>query len=514
MKKSITFFLFLNFLLVALPLFSGQAPWGVMDDYVEPRNKEIPLEKFLSGKIIYYFMEEEDGQPAPELAEQMANQSLFLRAVNAWPAYALQQIEKAGRTEEFADLLPLLKQKPNLQRTNDRKQADVQVLFASPSELRSNCDETALACFIFNKLIIVPEVVTYHDKSTNYNEVLSSLIHEVGHFYGMADQYYNGAEKNASAVYSTSDRIDSDNSLMAYSKKLSCDDADGFINLIDITQNRLKGQFSPRAQKGWQSFCDDTLYKKAKVVNRKSYSIGNRTHEYDADGNLKHTHYQAPFFYHQVPLSHLRENRYFMRTLTGDWKLTFYEDEIVFENGKNILSAKREERVDGIHWTFPFMEEDATVTLQENTCRTNLHFDNAFSIFTFFDEQEKIYRTEGMLWNLSNKKSTINTLLTNQSDKLIAYLDSEPAFGEKGVCSLKYDFSPLMTLEGEEITFVDNEVMKKLTADKKLPRTALLLGAIDLCKKMKTQELQRKSSLEESSQFCNFFRNMEEKFYK
>ena len=71
-----------------------------------------------------------------------------------------------------------------------------------------------------------------------------------------------------------------------------------------------------------------------------------------------------------------------------------------------------------------------------------------------------------------------------------------------------------MTLEGEEITFVDNEVMKKLATDKKLPRTALLLGAIDLCKKMKTQELQRKRYLEESSHYCNFFRNMEEKFYK
>jgi len=83
----------------------------------------------------------------------------------------------------------------------------------------------------------------------NEHEVIGVLVHELGHFYGLGDQYREGVE-NASLTHSTSDRIDGTDSIMSSGYDLRCDDVDGFINLIDFALFKRQGSYSARAKQG------------------------------------------------------------------------------------------------------------------------------------------------------------------------------------------------------------------------------------------------------------------------
>lgn len=82
--------------------------------------------------------------------------------------------------------------------------------------------------------------------------------HEMGHFFGLADQYED--KKNMNKVRSLLRTEPGDvvfgglPSVMAKSTTLTCDDLEGFINAVDFIWG-MEGKNSPRVQNGWKSLC-------------------------------------------------------------------------------------------------------------------------------------------------------------------------------------------------------------------------------------------------------------------
>lgn len=82
--------------------------------------------------------------------------------------------------------------------------------------------------------------------------------HEMGHFFGLADQYED--KKNMNKVRSLlrtepGEVVFGDlPSVMAKSATLTCDDLEGFINAVDFIWG-MEGKNSPRVQNGWKSLC-------------------------------------------------------------------------------------------------------------------------------------------------------------------------------------------------------------------------------------------------------------------
>ncbi|MBR5609657.1 MAG: hypothetical protein IKW63_05340 [Elusimicrobiaceae bacterium] len=280
MKNHIAF-LFL-FFFSALSLSAAQ--WGVLDDFVqapqEQREADYAMDKFLSGQKVYYYIHH---PTTGDLQSDIKYNQLIVESIKIWPAFVRQNIINSGREQEFSDIMPLLIRGIFLQKTNSEEYADIKVLFKQQSEVYSVCGKDAAGCFSeYEKRITLPIL---SENSAKESEVVNILTHEVGHFYGLADQYKNGAG-NSSLTHATSDRIDSNFSIMAQGDYLGCDDVDGFINTIDLALAKRNGSYSARAQKGWKSFCDDTMYKNAKVLNKKDYGVGNTTYKYDSEGNI------------------------------------------------------------------------------------------------------------------------------------------------------------------------------------------------------------------------------------
>lgn len=82
--------------------------------------------------------------------------------------------------------------------------------------------------------------------------------HEMGHFFGLADQYED--KKNMNKVRSLLRTEPGEvvfgglPSVMAKSATLTCDDLEGFINAVDFIWG-MEGKNSPRVQNGWKSLC-------------------------------------------------------------------------------------------------------------------------------------------------------------------------------------------------------------------------------------------------------------------
>ena len=212
---------------------------------------------------------------------------------NTWLKDTKQMIIDENRQEEFADIMPILSKEVSLIKVSDDKDADISIIFASPKLIKQICGDDAFGCeqTILGKMILPNNFSNGEDS----NKTQAITTHEIGHLYGLVDQYNNiySRYSNPKDFHYTSYRIGKYNSLMAaYSRpNLACDDVDGFINLIDLTsylknkqennafQNEPDDKYwSKRAKNGWASFCNgkrnakgelfiNEFYKKAKLAH-------------------------------------------------------------------------------------------------------------------------------------------------------------------------------------------------------------------------------------------------------
>mgnify|MGYP004580866757 FL=1 len=120
--------------------------------------------------------------------------------------------------------------------------ADLAVTIVKTETLKEICGSNALACYDAG-FIYMPE--DFKDKT---------LIHELGHAFGLADQYPAGLH-NANPELCTSS-IKKDSLMAAGAPDVTCDEADGVIFLFDCI---LMPRNPNKRHNGWKSICDRDL---------------------------------------------------------------------------------------------------------------------------------------------------------------------------------------------------------------------------------------------------------------
>ncbi|MBQ7908237.1 MAG: hypothetical protein IJ311_01905, partial [Elusimicrobiaceae bacterium] len=245
------------------------AEWGPMYDYVNSAPDSSVGEKYLLKKIlrgqeikIALAIEDETTGKRKEIERLIEN------SYNAWFKVAVKEIRKHNREREFADIMPVLKKEVKISFVNIPYSAedslsenpssyDVTVFFlATGDHMRQIWGSDNVAALYNNLLRIMWLCATEVRKGDSFERM---VIHEIGHSLGFADRYqytYNHDESYGSER--TRD------SVMNEAQNVTCDDADGMINLIDLTNGTIRG-----GEKGWKSLCSSTeWYVKGKTVFR------------------------------------------------------------------------------------------------------------------------------------------------------------------------------------------------------------------------------------------------------
>ena len=270
MKRVAAYLLGLAFLSALLPL-RAEAPWGILEDAVENKIKfPYVIDRVLANEPVRYAV-------SPGVTPQ--EEQLFTDSVRKWHQTTLGLIQARHRTNEFQDIIPLLKREIKFQKTSSAH-ADITI-----SVENDYCDKAAGCFYEHDKKIVIATGAR--------QDFASVMLHEVGHYWGLGDQYKK-SRHNSSPIYSSPTNT-VEGSVMNASDLLTCDDNDGFINLIDLRLYQTRGKFPARATKGWWSLCKKTknFYQEAKTVNRREDTIplaDSRTDQltsYDKRGNIR-----------------------------------------------------------------------------------------------------------------------------------------------------------------------------------------------------------------------------------
>ena len=296
------------FLFGALPASAlDGVDWGIFEDYTIHPNKYAFNKIFNKEPINYYIFVEDDKKPVERneedyeykyvnelknisnvLKESLKTEKIYLdfargieNAFDIWFDDTREMIIKNGRKKEFNDIMPILNKKTRLKRVSDLEKADI--VFAFVYDIQAYCPPSAGGCISWKKhinkqpyaFVIVPNP-RKNKKDISESSVFHILTHEIGHYFGLTDQYYRQNYNYRSDRKFHNPRIGYRNSTMGASYKigLDCDDVDGFINLIDLSlSGGNQEKFSARAQTAWASFCNekneyflDMYYRNAQTI--------------------------------------------------------------------------------------------------------------------------------------------------------------------------------------------------------------------------------------------------------
>ena len=241
------------FLLLGVATLQAKAPWGLLGDYVNLQQPSLTgsgylMRKVLAGQPIYVKLNRESGFVNPrydDLSRQIA------QSYNKWFSNAQYYIEKQHREEEFADILPLLRDGIKVQVTDQNY--DIRIFFLPSEEIKEKCqNEQALGCYYHDgSVIFLPTDDFFITISLHGIRKRGRIgLHEIGHSLGLSDQYLGARVNNSDERHSS---MQERKSVMNQSGSLTCDDADGIINLIDVTQGNSRG-----GKQGWKSLCSDS----------------------------------------------------------------------------------------------------------------------------------------------------------------------------------------------------------------------------------------------------------------
>lgn len=266
-------------LIYFMPLYLFAAPWGALSNYFEPQSVQTkaqrPGELFLLPQIldsrpvnISLFIKEEKAS-----AKRADYEKIIAESYAQWFKGTAQIIRRSGREKEFSDILSLLDRGVSIKFDSSRSDMDKIdiVFFIWPlRDIQSVCGRKTEGCYRPKEeagdlpAVFIPQ--------NNFIQRImggigATALHEIGHSLGMSDQYKSGRSINSHPVYSTEE---SRKSIMNQSEKLTCDDADGMINLIDLTLGIKRGGMS-----GWHSLCKDSdiVYVHGAPVTKGPYAI-------------------------------------------------------------------------------------------------------------------------------------------------------------------------------------------------------------------------------------------------
>ncbi len=227
--------------------------WGALHDYVDestPANtgKKYLLRKVLNGESLSVGLLR-DSAYAEEHYDELSR--MIAKFYDDWFFNAAEWIEKSGREDEFADILPILREGIRVRISEEGN--DVNFTFTTLKDVQWKCGSSYsggcldLKSPIFH--IYLPYNISFLQKIISLGRDNKQRLsrHEIGHTLGLSDQYVTARSINSDPVYGSTEKR---KAVMGSAKNLTCDDAEGIINLIDITRNKCRG-----GDRGWKTIC-------------------------------------------------------------------------------------------------------------------------------------------------------------------------------------------------------------------------------------------------------------------
>ncbi len=522
MKKLISIIVFC-IVLCAQNAFS----YALKEDYVEnPNSAQYGIGKVISNQPIKYFIVRHKSKNSnTPLTGTVRDRAAIVEGFGIWFSYAQSQIEKAGRSAEFADIMPILSRGVQLQEVNSEDQADVIFDFMSEAAIAKRCQGTAAAgCAIGNKMII-PHIPAKQGNALSDPEV--TIIHELGHYYGLADQLWSA--HNHSLVYSIPERFGKKITIMnGTHDNFGCDDVDNIVNLIDFAKaNKAKGKWSVRGEKGWKSFCDATMFQEAKVFNRKDYTGKQCIYKFGNNGNINNVLCPDPFVLANRYVSYKKNGLPdVLKDVDHNWLITytFWKGGTNLtgtvksaDSGKSILALKAERKNnDGsVSWEVPYHESTMNVDVSGSEgCRL------------YWDQEHGKGSTESHGIVVNNNGSLIPTYYSlslrphhkytgmNQNplftNNMAIYLASY-LMEKTGVwrCSIFVDHSEreVFVYEDNQLTSSDKNTAKEIASSMGLSVTELEQAGQQACLQ---QQAVRGVKQAELKSICRLFYRMED----
>ena len=218
------------------------------------------FDKFISGQDIKYMVCTQD-----YIEHDKANE-IVMAAINNWKKAIKKYIFKSKEKEKLADILQFVEASNMIEiPCSETEKADLTVKFTQDPD---DCGFGAGGC------MDVELGIAYLNASRKYRPKYKMILsHEFGHAFGLGD-FYKGSRTLGSFLYNS--RVHRP-SIMDYSEKVTCDDVDGFITVVD----RARG-----IEREFYSVCKDgLLIKNGKgiPIDNPKYKISDKTEEFDVD---------------------------------------------------------------------------------------------------------------------------------------------------------------------------------------------------------------------------------------
>ena len=257
-------------------------PWSASEDMESDAIAGSPLINIVTNTPISYaivfdehalaglseqerYIVTEHRDTVPELIQQ---------SFDTWRVGVKNEIETAGRAEEFKDILKFVSRPVKLKEKSANK-AKVVYFFTSPDKTSESGTAKASHNFSVKSRNFVQHTVTLPFPGLQPDNELKYLMsYMTGYVLGLSEQ--NTLTKNDKYIvraerYKNEKRnqqislMDATTYTQTINKnnlqpRLYCDDVDGLINLFDIIKFDLSRKWSEHADKSWVSFCYDDSY--------------------------------------------------------------------------------------------------------------------------------------------------------------------------------------------------------------------------------------------------------------
>ncbi len=231
------------------------------------------LDKFVSGQETTYTICIEEYTNGKHLKEETAKE-IFLDSLDNWLNTTRYYISEENREEEFKDILQILDNKKNIKQVPCSYSDDGEISLDADLTIVYKLDASeycgdAVACF----LVLPSALIVSTVNNTSIKNYKKYVTHEIGHAFGLADQY-PGAMYDGSFIYNSKVKRPS---VMNNNKKVTCDDVDGFITSVDRTLGK---------EREFYSLCSDGLFIKngqAVIPGVETYNLEENYEHFDAD---------------------------------------------------------------------------------------------------------------------------------------------------------------------------------------------------------------------------------------
>ena len=222
--------------------------WGLLSDY--PQSIKQPqasgrylMPLILQKKPVRVFLSVKDSNDTNYAYYQSSIQESY----NKWFSYPASLIRKQGREDEFLDILPILERGVEVRFVDKDQPRDIEVTVLGQEEMKIKFPGMQ-GYYEFAEQGKAPQIGIMEAKTFyEWKKFGTTMLHETGHSLGLSDQYPSARTVNSHPVFSSEDPS---RGVMGANASLSCDEADGMINLIDLTRHTARG-----GRVGWRSLC-------------------------------------------------------------------------------------------------------------------------------------------------------------------------------------------------------------------------------------------------------------------